>query len=112
VRFARANAGRYGLDPGRIGVIGFSAGGHLASMAATLFGEQPAGGTDDAVDRTSGGMIVRRFEPRRPGDPDALVADNGRILRTTRWRPRFDDLDKIVAHALAWERMLGQRSPS
>lgn len=53
VRFARANAGRYGLDPGRIGVIGFSAGGHLASMAATLFGEQPAGGTDDAVDRTS-----------------------------------------------------------
>lgn len=66
----------------------------------------------DAVDRTSGGTIVRRFEPRRPGDPDALVADNGRILRTTRWRPRFDDLDLIVAHALAWERMLGQRSPS
>lgn len=53
VRFARANADRYSIDPGRIGIIGFSAGGHLASLAATLFGERPAGGTDDAIDRVS-----------------------------------------------------------
>lgn len=53
VRFARGNAERYAIDPGRIGIIGFSAGGHLASMAATLFDEKPAGGTDDAIDRTS-----------------------------------------------------------
>ncbi len=53
VRFARANARRLGVDPSRIGIIGFSAGGHLASMAATLFDERPAGGTDDAIDRES-----------------------------------------------------------
>lgn len=53
LRFARANAETYGIDPRRIGIFGFSAGGHLASMAATLFDEQPAGGTDDAVDRVS-----------------------------------------------------------
>lgn len=53
LRFARANADRYSIDPGRIGIIGFSAGGHLASMAATLFAERPAGATDDAVDRVS-----------------------------------------------------------
>jgi UDP-glucose 4-epimerase len=49
------------------------------------------------------------MEARRPGDPDALVADNARILATLPWRPRLDDLDTIVAHALAWERKLAQR---
>lgn len=41
---------------------------------------------------------------RRPGDPAALMADNGRIRETLEWRPDFDDLDQIVATALAWER--------
>lgn len=53
IRHARAHAERYGLDPQRIGIWGFSAGGHLASMAATLFDERPAGGTDDAIDAVS-----------------------------------------------------------
>ncbi len=34
VRFMRANAGKYGLDPERIGAWGGSAGGHLAGMLA------------------------------------------------------------------------------
>ncbi|MFL5581018.1 MAG: alpha/beta hydrolase fold domain-containing protein [Gemmatimonadaceae bacterium] len=32
VRWLRANAARYGIDPRRVGVLGFSAGGHLASI--------------------------------------------------------------------------------
>lgn len=38
MRFARAHAAAWGIDPGRIGAIGFSAGGHLASTLATHFG--------------------------------------------------------------------------
>src|ERR1700722_1881726 len=35
IRFLRANASKYGLDPDRIGVAGASAGGHLAELIAT-----------------------------------------------------------------------------
>ena len=63
----------------------------------------------DAVDRVTNLKLNRRIEPRRAGDPDALIADNRRILETLPWRPRLDDLDVIVAHALAWERSLEQR---
>ncbi len=35
VRWLRANAGTYGLDPGRFGAWGDSAGGHLASLLGT-----------------------------------------------------------------------------
>ena len=63
----------------------------------------------DAVDRVNNLKLNRRIEPRRPGDPDTLIADNRRILETLPWRPRLDDLDVIVAHALAWERSLEQR---
>lgn len=35
IRFVRANAGKYSLDPNRIAVFGGSAGGHLAALAGT-----------------------------------------------------------------------------
>ena len=52
LRWARANAGKYKIDPSRIGLIGFSAGGHLASTAGTLFdaGDPKAA---DLVDQVS-----------------------------------------------------------
>ena len=36
VRYVRANAERFGIDPDRIGAIGGSSGGHLVSMLGTL----------------------------------------------------------------------------
>ncbi|KRC81098.1 UDP-glucose 4-epimerase GalE [Sphingomonas sp. Root241] len=64
----------------------------------------------DAVDRVTNRKIDRRLEGRRAGDPDALVADNRKILSTLPWRPKHDDLEGIVKDALAWERKLGERS--
>lgn len=55
IRLVRAKAEQFTIDPHRVGIIGFSAGGHLASMAATLFREQPTlqGVQRDAVDDVS-----------------------------------------------------------
>ncbi len=63
----------------------------------------------DAVDRATNQKIVRKLEGRRAGDPDALISDNRAILGRFNWQPKYDDLDVIVAHALAWERQLGDR---
>ena len=43
---------------------------------------------------------------RRSGDIAISIADNARIRQLLPWRPRFDDLQKIIEHALAWEQRL------
>jgi UDP-glucose 4-epimerase len=43
---------------------------------------------------------------RRAGDPAQIVANSDRIRALLGWRPQFDDLAVIAAHALAWERKL------
>jgi acetyl esterase/lipase len=52
IRMVRSQAARYGVAPDRIGVMGSSAGGHLAASAATLF-DNPAGRTGAALDAVS-----------------------------------------------------------
>ena len=39
LRLIAANAAKYGIDPGRICAMGFSAGGHVAASLATRFGQ-------------------------------------------------------------------------
>jgi len=46
VQVVRSHAGEWNLDPHRIGILGFSAGGHIAASAATLFAEGKADATD------------------------------------------------------------------
>jgi len=60
----------------------------------------------DAVDRANGTPVRRVIEPRRAGDPPALVAGNKRLLETLDWHPAYADIDRIVGDALAWERKL------
>jgi acetyl esterase/lipase len=52
VRLVRSKAREWGIDPHRIGIIGFSAGGHLAVATATGFDKQTYEPIDD-VDRIS-----------------------------------------------------------
>ncbi|HUK48750.1 MAG TPA: alpha/beta hydrolase [Terriglobales bacterium] len=52
IRFVRSHAAEYGISPDRIGMMGFSAGGHLTSTVGTHFdnGDPDAG---DPIDRVS-----------------------------------------------------------
>jgi acetyl esterase/lipase len=52
IRMVRARAKEFGVSPDKIGLIGFSAGGHLASTAETHFDVGNSTATD-AVDRVS-----------------------------------------------------------
>lgn len=52
IRLVRSRAAELGVKPDRIGVMGFSAGGHLASTAATLFDLAEAK-TADGLDAVS-----------------------------------------------------------
>ena len=62
----------------------------------------------ESVERVAGKRLNVKEEPRRAGDPPALVARADRIRAELGWRPRLDDLDTIVTTALKWEQRLLQ----
>ena len=64
----------------------------------------------DAVNRVNGTPIKVREEPRRPGDPPALIAKADRARSVLGWEPRHDDLDFIVKTSLDWERKLVEQT--
>jgi len=65
-----------------------------------------------AVERASGRKLDLRLTERRAGDPAAIVAGADRARSILGWKPRHDNLDGIVASALAWENHLIRRNAS
>jgi UDP-glucose 4-epimerase len=70
----------------------------------------------EAMRRAAGGSFAVQRGERRPGDAIAVVADARRIRARLDWAPRYDSIDTIARHALAWERKLlkarGGETPS
>ncbi|MDR2295534.1 MAG: alpha/beta hydrolase, partial [Clostridiales Family XIII bacterium] len=115
LRLVRHRAAEWGIDPGRIGILGFSAGGHLAALAATRFDEGDAGAAD-ATERVSArpdllascyGVnslargskdFIRKLSGKSGPAADALrdmdpVANvSARTPPTFLWHTAFDDL--------------------
>ncbi len=52
--------------------------------------------------KVTGHPIPVREEPRRPGDPAALVASSQRAQEVLGWRPRHTDLGEIILSAWRW----------
>jgi UDP-glucose 4-epimerase len=60
----------------------------------------------EATSRLHGTPLKVVEQPRRAGDPPALIAAVEKIHRTLDWQPRFNDLDVIVQTSLDWEERL------
>ncbi|HJQ35083.1 MAG TPA: alpha/beta hydrolase [Pyrinomonadaceae bacterium] len=83
IRTVRARASEWGLDPARVGILGFSAGGHLASTAGTHF---DAGKSDasDPIERVSSRPdvmiliypVITMREKTHAGSKKNLLGDN------------------------------------
>jgi UDP-glucose 4-epimerase len=57
----------------------------------------------ESVRRVTGKAIAVEACARRAGDPAVLVAGSEKIKRELGWRPKFAELDTIVASAWAWQ---------
>ena len=86
IRYVRSHATEFGVAKDRIGLWGFSAGGHLAGYLATVHDAGAAGATD-AIDRAS-------------DRPDFVVVSYGRF-----------SLDESIPRATNMEGLLGDHPP-
>ena len=125
IRHVRAHAADYGIDPTRIGVMGSSAGGHLAASASTLFdhADGKTGADIDAISARPDFAILmypvismadgvthegsRRNITRDTGDPDLLGLMSLENQVTAQTPPTLlihtqDDKSVPVANALRY----------
>ncbi|WMJ68641.1 alpha/beta hydrolase [Stenotrophomonas sp. 24(2023)] len=98
MRLLRARAGELGVDPQRIGAIGFSAGGNLAGIVATRF-DAPFYAPVDAADQLSArpdfvGMIYPVVSMRAP-------LDKTRSRRELGTQPDAEQAYSVEAHVRA-----------
>ena len=63
-----------------------------------------------AVEKAAGRKLNVKLAGRRAGDPAAIVAGARKVREVLGWTPRHENLDTIVASALAWEEHLQRRN--
>lgn len=86
IRFLRANASRFGIDPDRIGVGGSSAGGHLAELVSTadsIAGLEGSGGWPGASSRVQAATSYFGVSDLTTEFPNDTVPVIVRFLRAT-----------------------------
>ncbi|WP_343518851.1 alpha/beta hydrolase [Sphingomonas sp.] len=98
MRLLRANSAKLGIDPKRIGVLGFSAGGHLAGTLATR-GDAVFYPATDVADHVSAipdfaALIYPVISMRAP-------IDTTRTFRELKGLPDFRDAFSVEAHVTA-----------
>jgi acetyl esterase/lipase/esterase/lipase superfamily enzyme len=106
IRWLRANAGKYGIDPERIGAWGSSAGGHLVALLGTSGSVASLEGTTNTVRASSRVRAVVDFcgpadlsALRRPVDRETAKGAVVRLLGgTPEEKPELAALASPVSH--------------
>jgi acetyl esterase/lipase len=104
LRVVRSRAKAWSVDPSRVGILGFSAGGHLASTAATHFDEGQAG-APDPIERESArpDFAVLCYPVISLIDPVAHAGSRTHLLG--------DPPDPALVERLSNERQVTARTP-
>lgn len=105
LRLVRKNADAWNIDPARIGILGFSAGGHLTVMAGTHWDETTYDKIDTADDLSCRPDFLIPIYPAYLGDRDNPSQLSPLVRVTERTPPTFvaityDDKDRAVYAAL------------
>ncbi len=81
IRIVRSRAAEFKIDPARLGVMGSSAGGHLAATAATLY-DDPAGKTGAPLDAVNArpDFVILMYPVITLDDPYAHVGSRENLL--------------------------------
>ena len=58
----------------------------------------------EATKRVSGVNFKVEMVPRRPGDAEAIFADNSKLKKMLGWKPKYADIDLICRTAYEWEK--------
>jgi len=79
----------------------------LTTPSSALFNLGTGGGTSvreviAACEQVTGKKIAVLEQPRRAGDPARLIAGSDKIQRELGWKPRFQEIGKIIESAWAW----------
>ena len=85
IRLIRSRASEWSVDPGRVGVMGFSAGGEIAALSGMRFDSGDANAEDRIAKQSSRPDFValiypgrsRRYEPQPESPPTFIVAGMG-----------------------------------
>ena len=95
IRSVRANAKEWNVDPNRVGILGFSAGGHLAATASTQF-DAGDPGAPDPVDRLSSrpDVSVLVYPVITMTDPHTHAGSRRNLLGEN---PTSEQIDKMSA---------------
>ena len=54
------------------------------------------------VEKVTGRKVATVEGPRRSGDPAVLIASSEKIMRELNWKPKFNELEQIIASAWRW----------
>jgi acetyl esterase/lipase len=105
IRLTRQHAAAWGVDPQRIGILGFSAGGNLTVMAATHWDQTTYDPVDQADQLSCRPDFMIPIYPAYLGDPEKPLQLNPLVRVTERTPPAFiaithDDKDRAIHAAL------------
>jgi acetyl esterase/lipase len=104
IRWLRANARKYNIDPNHVGVGGASAGGHLAALVGTSGGKKifsPIGGNEDQSDRVQ--AVCDIFGPTNSWTVIKQAEEDKNVKNIFKWN-QGDPYSKLIGGKLGQDK--------